>query len=383
MKKVLITGITGQDGSYLAKSLLDKGYKVYGTFRRTSTPNFWRLQSLGIYSKVHLIPADLLDMGSMIESVKVSDPDEIYNLAAASFVSSAFEQPVGNAEITGLAVTKLLETLRFLNPNLKFYQASTSEMFGNVNSSFQSEKTPFNPASPYAASKLYAHWITNIYREAYGMFATTGILFNHESPMRGLEFVSRKITNGVAEIFLGLKDELVLGNLHSKRDWGYAPEYMEAIYLMLQEDKSDNFVVSTGETHSVLDFVKLAFSLVGLDWKKFVKIDKRFFRPLEVNYLRGDNSKIKKKLGWKPKITFEELVKIMIDEDVRRWKLFLDGKSFPWDAPLYPSESKIITRQSKENRDASESNNHPNRTNIRKKTRKVDHSYLKKVGTDL
>ncbi len=348
MKKVLITGITGQDGAYLAKLLLGKGYKVFGTFRRASTPNFWRLQTLGVYDQINLIPADLLDMGSLLEALKVSDPDEVYNLAAASFVSSAFEQPVGNAEITGLAVTKFLESIRHLNPNLKFYQASSSEMFGNSKVRIQNEKTPFRPASPYAISKLYAHWITDIYREAYGIFAVAGILFNHESPLRGLEFVSRKITNGVAEIALGLKKELALGNLHAKRDWGYAPEYMEAVYLMLRQDKPNDFVISTGEAHSVLDFVKLTFELAGLDWKKHVKTDKRFFRPLEVDYLCGDYRKAKKALGWTPKVTFEKLVKIMLDEDIRRWKMFLDGKSFPWDAPLYPSESKIITRNMKQ-----------------------------------
>jgi len=329
--------------------LLKKGYKVYGTFRRSSTPNFWRLQSLNVYPKINLIPADLLDMGSLLEALKVSDPDEVYNLGAASFVSSAFEQPVGNAEITGLAVTKFLEAIRALNPNLKFYQASTSEMYGNSKTKNQNEKTSFLPASPYAASKLYAHWITNVYRDAYHMFASTGILFNHESPLRGLEFVSRKITNTVAEIHLGLKKKLILGNLEAKRDWGYAPEYMEAIHLMLQLDKPDNLVIATGETHSVKELVKLAFELVGLNWKKFVKTDKRFLRPLDVNYLCGDSAKAKKILSWKPKVTFEKLVKIMLDEDVRRWKMFLDGKSFPWDAPLYPDESKLITRQSEEN----------------------------------
>lgn len=285
----------------------------------------------------------------MIEAIKIADPDEIYNLAASSYVSTAFEQPAGNAEITGLAVTKLLEIIRALNLNVKFYQASSSEMYGNTKSTFQNEQTHFEPASPYAISKLYAHWITNIYKDAYNMFATTGILFNHESPLRGLEFVSRKITNGVAEIVLGLKKELVLGNLHTKRDWGYAPEYMEAVHLILQQDKPDTFVISTGESHQVLDFVKLAFDLVGLDWKKHVKTDKRFFRPIDVNYLRGDNRKARKKLHWKPKTTFANLVKIMLDEDMKRWKMFLDGKSFPWDAPLYPSESKIITRHSREN----------------------------------
>lgn len=344
-----MTGITGQDGAYLAKLLLSKGYKVYGTFRRTSTPNFWRLQALDIYSKLNLIPADLLDMGSMIEAIKVSDPDEVYNLAAASYVSTAFEQPVSNTEITGTAVTKLLESIRFLNSEIKFYQASSSEMFGNSNQETQNENTPFSPASPYAISKLYAHWITKIYREGYGIFATNGILFNHESPLRGIEFVSRKITNGVAEIFLGLKNELVLGNLNTKRDWGYAPEYMEAVHLMLQQDKPDDFVIATGKSHSVKDFVKLAFEIVGLDWKKHVKTDKRFFRPIDVDYLCGDYNKAKRKFGWHPKTNFENLVKTMVDDDIKRWRMFLDGKSFPWDAPLYPDESKIITRRSQEN----------------------------------
>jgi GDPmannose 4,6-dehydratase len=350
MKRALITGVTGQDGAYLSKLLLEKGYKVYGTFRRSSTPNFWRLQNLGIYSKINLIPADLLDMGSMLESVKVADPDEVYNMAASSFVSTAFEQPVGNAEITGLAVTKILETIRFLDHDIKFYQASSSEMYGSSKPKFQDEQTPFKPSSPYAAAKLYAYWITDMYKKAYDMYATNGILFNHESPLRGLEFVTRKITNAVAEIALGLKKEIVLGNMDAKRDWGYAPEYMEAVHLMLQQDKPDHFVISTGETHTVKEFVKLAFDLVGLDWKKFVKIDKRFFRPLEVDYLCGNNKKAIKKLHWKPKTTFENLVKIMLDEDMKRWKMFLDGEVFPWDAPLYPSESKFITRLSNENK---------------------------------
>ncbi len=288
-------------------------------------------------------------MGSLLETIKVSDPDEVYNLAAASFVSTAFEQPVGNAEITGLAVTKLLEAIRSLNPDLKFYQASSSEMFGNTNTTMQNEKTPFSPASPYAIAKLYAHWMTHIYRDSYGMFASTGILFNHESPLRGLEFVSRKITNCVAEISLGLRDEIVLGNLDARRDWGYAPEYMEIVHLMLQQDKPDNFVIATGESHSVKDFVTLAFDLVGLDWKKYVKTDKRFLRPLDVEYLCGDYTKAKENLHWSPKVRFEKLVKLMLDEDLRRWKMFLDGKVFAWDAPLYPDESKIITRSSKEN----------------------------------
>lgn len=347
MKKALITGVTGQDGAYLAKLLLSKGYKVYGTFRRLSTPNFWRLQNLEIYSKVHLIPADLLDMGSLLEALSISNPDEVYNLAAQSFVSTAFEQPIGNAEITGLAVTKILESIRHVNPKIKFYQASSSEMYGNTNARNQNENTPFSPASPYAAAKLYAHEMTNIYRDAYDMFAVSGILFNHESPLRGLEFVSRKITNGVAEISLGLKKYLVLGNLKAKRDWGYAPEYMEAIYKIMQLKKPDNFVIATGETHTVEDFVKETFDLAGLNWKKHVKIDKRFFRPLEVNYLKGNYKKAEKKLGWKAKTTFSKLVRIMFEEDMKRWNIFLEGKSFPWDAPLYPNESKFLTRNIK------------------------------------
>lgn len=344
MKKALITGVTGQDGAYLSQILLKKGYKVFGTFRRVSTPNFWRLQSLGVYSKINLIPADLLDMGSLLDAIRVSDPDEVYNLGASSFVSSSFEQSVSNAEITGLAVTKFLESIRSYNLDIKFYQASSSEMYGNNNFSVQSEKTPFMPASPYAVSKLYAHWISDVYRKSYKMFTVSGILFNHESPLRGIEFVSRKISNAVAEISLGLKKELVLGNLKSKRDWGYAKEYMEAIHLMLQQDKPEDLVISTGEAYSVSHFAKLAFEAVGLDWKKYVKTDRRFMRPSEVDYLCGDSKKAKTKLGWEPKISFEELVRMLVNEDVKRWKMFIDGKSFAWDAPLYPDEAKLITR---------------------------------------
>ena len=347
MKKALITGITGQDGAYLAKLLLEKNYEVYGTFRRLSTPNFWRLNSLDIFSKIHLIPADLLDMSSMLEALTISKPDEVYNLAAQSFVSTAFEQPVGNAEITGLAVTKILESIRHVNPKIKFYQASSSEMYGNTKSIKQNENTSFAPSSPYAASKLYAHEMTNIYRKAYGMFAVAGILFKHESPLRGIEFVSRKITNGVAAISLGIKKSLTLGNLKTKRDWGFAPEYMEVVHKIMQEKNPQNFVIATGETHTVEEFVKETFELAGLNWKKYVKIDKRFFRPLEVNYLRGDYTKARKKLNWKPKTKFKKLVKLMYEEDLKRWKMFVDRKAFAWDAPLYPDESKIITRYTK------------------------------------
>ena len=347
MKKVLITGVTGQDGAYLSKLLLSKGYKVFGTFRRVSTPNFWRLQNLGIFNKINLIPADLLDMGSLLEALTVSEPDEVYNLAAASYVATSFEEAVGNAEITGLAVTKFLEAIRHQDSNIKFYQASSSEMYGNNDFELQDEKTPFLPSSPYAAAKLYAHTISNIYRQSYDIFTCSGILFNHESPLRGIEFVSRKITNTVAEISLGLKDELILGNLKSERDWGFAGEYMEAIHLMLQQDKPDDYVIATGVSHSVTDFVKEAFDLVGLNWKKYVKTDKKFYRPFEVKYLKGNPKKATKQLKWKPKITFKKLVKMMLDEDIKRWKDFLGGKAFPWDAPLYPSESTLITRLSK------------------------------------
>ena len=347
MKKVLITGVTGQDGAYLSKLLLSKGYKVFGTFRRVSTPNFWRLQNLGIFNKVNLIPADLLDMGSLLEALTVSEPDEVYNLAAASYVATSFEEAVGNAEITGLAVTKFLEAIRHQDSNIKFYQASSSEMYGNNDFELQDEKTPFLPSSPYAAAKLYAHSISNIYRQSYDIFACCGILFNHESPLRGMEFVSRKITNAVAEISLGLKKELVLGNLEAKRDWGFAGEYMEAIHLMMQQNEPEDYVIATGISHSVTDFVKEAFDIVGLNWKKYVKTDKKFFRPFEVKHLKGNSKKAAKQLKWKPKITFEKLVKIMLDEDIKRWNDFLNGKAFPWDAPLYPSESMLITRLSK------------------------------------
>ena len=346
MKRALVTGVTGQDGAYLSKFLLEKGYKVYGTFRRVSTPNFWRLQTLDIYSKIHLIPADLFDMGSLLGALKVSDPDEVYNLGASSYVGNSFEQAAANAEINGIAVTKFLEAILHQSPDIKFYQASTSEMFGNSKCKTQNEETPFSPASPYAVSKLYAHWITDLYRKSYKMFSCCGVLFNHESPIRGLEFVSRKITNGAVKISLGLNDKLVLGNLKAKRDWGFAGEYMAAIHKIMQQNKPENFVISTGESHSVSEFAKEAFDLVGLNWKKYVKSDKKFFRPYELHDLRGNSKKAVKHFKWKPKITFKELVKIMVDADLKRWNDFLNGKVFPWDAPLYPDESNLITRLS-------------------------------------
>jgi len=348
MKTALITGLTGQDGAYLAKFLLEKGYEVYGTYRRLSSPNFWRLQYLGIFDKVNLIPVDLSDSSSILEAVKVAEPDEIYHLAAQSFVGASFETPIATGDISGLAVTRILEVARHLNPEIKFYQASTSELYGsfgtaNVNE-LLNESSPFKPASPYAAAKLYGYWITRIYREAYGMFTVNGILFNHESPLRGLEFVTRKISNTAAKIALGLEKELKLGNLESKRDWGYAPEYVESMWLMLQHDEPGDYVIATGEAHSVQEFCEVAFDTVGLDWQEYVKTDRRFMRPLDVTYLCGDYSKAKKELGWKPKTKFRQLVKIMVREDLDRWEKWIGGEKFPWDAPNYPSEYKIMTR---------------------------------------
>lgn len=344
MKKTLITGITGQDGAYLAKFLLDRGYEVYGTYRRLSTPNFWRLQYLDFFEKVNLIPADLVDAGSMTEAVKISEPDEIYHLAAQSFVGASFEQPIGTGEITGLGVARVLEAIRQMNPEIKFYQASTSELYGIGHSSSLTENTPFQPASPYASAKLYAYWLTRIYREGYNFFACNGILFNHESPLRGLEFVTRKISNSVAKIALGLEKALYLGNLDAKRDWGYAPDYVESMWLILQQKEPDDYVIATNEAHSVREFAEKAFNVVGLDWQEYVRVDKRFLRPLDVNFLQGNYLKAEKKLGWEPKVKFDKLVRIMVKEDLNRWNRWMSGEKFPWDAPNYPTEAKIITR---------------------------------------
>ncbi len=343
-KRALITGITGQDGAYLAKFLLEKGYEVYGTYRRLSTPNFWRLQYLEIFDKVNLIPADLVDSASLVEAIKISDPDEVYHLAAQSFVGASFEQPVATGMITGLGVTRMLEAIRQVNPNIKFYQASTSEMFGGRSERPLNEEDVFAPASPYAAAKLYGYWLTRIYREGYNMFCCNGILFNHESPLRGLEFVTRKISNAVAKIAFGIEKEVRLGNLEARRDWGYAPEYVESMWLMMQQKEPDDYVIATGETHSVKEFAEKAFEVAGLDWQEYVKVDKRFFRPLEASYLRGDSTKARKKLGWRPRVKFNELVKIMVEEDLKRWERWLNGERFPWDAPYYPNENRILSR---------------------------------------
>ncbi len=318
MKSALITGITGQDGSYLAEFLLKKGYKVYGLTRRTSTNVYGRIDHL--MPNIELLTGDLLDQSSLTNALEESRPDEIYNLGAQSFVQTSWTQPVLTAEFTAVGVTRVLEAMRKVSPKAKFYQASSSEMFGKVQAVPQNEKTPFYPRSPYGVAKLFGHWITINYRESFNLFATSGILFNHESPRRGLEFVTRKISHAAASIKLGLQSELVLGNLDAKRDWGFAGDYVEAMWLMLQQDQPDDFVVSTGETHSVKEFVQSAFKALDLDWEKYVKYNKKFDRPAEVDLLIGDSDKAKTILGWQPKVHFDELVKMMVDADLEYLK---------------------------------------------------------------
>ncbi|MCC6606382.1 MAG: GDP-mannose 4,6-dehydratase [Anaerolineae bacterium] len=315
MPKALITGITGQDGSYLAEFLLDQGYDVVGMVRRTSTINFHRISH--IQDRITAVPGDLGDQVSMIHLLEEHRPDEVYNLAAQSFVQTSWNQPVFTGDVTALGVTRLLDAIRFVDPKIRFYQASSSEMFGKVVEVPQRETTPFYPRSPYGVAKVYGHWITINYRESYNMHATSGILFNHESPRRGLEFVTRKITHHVARIKLGLTDELRLGNLDARRDWGFAGDYVKAMWLMLQQDKPDDFVVATGETHSVEEFLEVAFGHVNLDWHDYVVQDERFMRPAEVDLLVGDPSKAGKKLGWEPAVSFEQLVKMMVDADIK------------------------------------------------------------------
>src|SRR5262245_112283 len=321
MKPALITGITGQDGSYLTELLLSKGYTVYGVIRRSSSFNTGRIDH--IYQdphdptpKMRLVYGDLNDASSLNKIIRTIAPDEIYNLGAQSHVRVSFDVPEYTGEITALGTVRLLEAIRETGVSTKFYQASSSEMYGNAPCP-QSEKTPFEPRSPYAAAKVYAHWMTVNYREGYSMFACNGILFNHESPRRGETFVSRKITKAVARIKLGLQDKLFLGNLNAKRDWGYAPDYMEAIWLMMQQDQPDDYVIATGETFTVRDFLDEAFKHLGIDWKKHVEIDPRYYRPTEVDVLMGDSSKARKKLNWRPKVKFTDLVRIMVDADLR------------------------------------------------------------------
>lgn len=320
MNRALITGITGQDGSYLAELLLSKGYKVFGMVRRASTENFHRIEHLR--DQVTILQADLLDQLSIIELIEASEPDEVYNLAAQSFVPTSWNQPTLTGEFTGLGVTKMLEAIKLVNRKIRFYQASSSEMFGKVRETPQNERTPFYPRSPYGVAKVYGHFITVNYRESYDIFAVSGILFNHESPRRGLEFVTRKISDGVARIKLGLKNELRLGNLDARRDWGFAGDYVKAMWLMLQQERAEDFVIATGVDHSVEDFASAAFEHAGLEWKQYVRIDNALIRPAEVTHLLGDASKAKKSLGWCPETDFHGLVRMMVDADVECLKSF-------------------------------------------------------------
>ncbi|HEY7501003.1 MAG TPA: GDP-mannose 4,6-dehydratase [Vicinamibacterales bacterium] len=315
-KRALITGITGQDGSYLAELLLEKGYEVVGAVRRASTSNFWRIEHL--LDRITLKPADLLDQLSLIRVIADAEPHEFYNLAAMSFVPASWDQPMLTGEFNSQGVTRALEAVRQVNPSIRFYQASSSEMFGKVREVPQTELTPFYPRSPYGVSKVFAHYITVNYRESYDLFAVSGILFNHESPRRGLEFVTRKVTDGVARIKLGLASSLSLGNLDAKRDWGFAGDYVRAMWLMLQQDRADDYVIATGESHSVRDLVEIAFGHVGLDWQKYVRLDPKYLRPAEVDHLIGDASKARQTLAWKPDVDFPGLVRMMVDADLAR-----------------------------------------------------------------
>ncbi len=317
-KRALITGVTGQDGSYLAEFLLSKGYTVTGMVRRSSTENYGRLD--GIKERIDIRQADLLDQYSLSKLIEECEPDEVYNLAAMSFVPTSWNQPVLTAEFTGVGVTRVLEAIRSVNPRIRFYQASSSEMFGKVQEIPQSEKTPFHPRSPYGVAKVYGHWITVNYRESYDIFGVSGILFNHESPRRGLEFVTRKVTHTAARIKLGLEKELRMGTLDAKRDWGYAGDYVRAMWMMLQQDLPRDFVIATGETHSVRELVELAFSHLDLDYRDFVVQDERFMRPAEVDLLIGDPSRAREELGWEPEVSFKELVRMMVEADMARLK---------------------------------------------------------------
>jgi GDPmannose 4,6-dehydratase len=315
-KRAIITGITGQDGSYLAELLLDKGYEVTGVVRRSSAPNYWRIEHL--LDRITLRPADLLDQLSLLRIIQDVRPHEFYNLAAMSFVPASWDQPLLTGDFNAMGVTRLLEAVRHVDPGIKLYQASSSEMYGRVREVPQTELTPFYPRSPYGVSKVLGHYITVNYRESYGLFAVSGILFNHESPRRGLEFVTRKVSDGVARIKLGLADHLSLGNLDASRDWGYAGDYVQAMWMMLQQPQADDYVIATGKSHSVRDLVEVAFGHAGLDWQKYVRVDQSLMRPAEVDHLIGDASKAKRVLGWRPNLTFEGLIRLMVDEDLAR-----------------------------------------------------------------
>ncbi|CAN5731820.1 GDP-mannose 4,6-dehydratase [soil metagenome] len=315
-KRALITGITGQDGSYLAELLLEKGYEVVGVVRRSSAPNLWRIEHL--LDRIEIRPGDLLDQLSLIKVLADTKPTEVYNLAAMSFVPASWDQPMLTGEYNAQGVTRVLEAIRQVDPGIRLYQASSSEMYGKVREVPQTELTPFYPRSPYGVSKVFAHYITVNYRESYDLFAVSGILFNHESPRRGLEFVTRKVTDGVARIKLGLTDHLALGNLDAQRDWGFAGDYVRAMWLMLQQDVADDYVIATGDSHSVRELVEVAFAHVGLDWQEHVKLDPRFLRPAEVDHLVGDSSKARNALGWRPEVDFTALVRMMVEADLER-----------------------------------------------------------------
>ena len=332
MPRALITGVTGQDGSYLAEFLLERGYEVIGMVRRTSTVNFDRIHH--IQEKITLVQGDLLDQSSMMDIISEYQPDEVYNLAAQSFVPTSWKQPVLTGEFTALGVTRLLEAIRLVKPDIRFYQASSSEMFGKVREVPQNEKTPFYPRSPYGVAKVYGHWITVNYRESYDIFAVSGILFNHESPRRGLEFVTHKVTYGAVKIKLGLANELRLGNLEARRDWGYAPDYVRAMWLMLQQDEPEDYVIATGETHSVRELCEIAFGYLGLDYRDYVVQDPRYYRPAEVDLLVGDASKARERLGWEPEVSFEELVKLMVDADMENMQREVRGEK-PLNFPAF------------------------------------------------
>jgi len=356
-KKALITGVTGQDGAYLAKLLLEKGYEVYGGYRRNSTLNLWRLKELNIEKHVKLVPFDLLEFTNIFRIIELIQPDEVYNLAAQSFVATSFEQPIVTCEINALGPLRILEALRTLKPDAKFYQASTSEMFGQSNTIPQDENTMFHPRSAYAFSKVMAHWATINYREAFGMFTCCGILFNHESPLRGLEFVTRKITYSVSRIKYGLQDKLILGDLSTQRDWGFAPEYVEAMWLMMQQNEPDDYVIATGEAHSVKEFVEKAFKVINIDliWHKYGNIERaydkdngrplvetseQFSRPADVPILIGNTSKARQKLGWAPRVKFDHLVELMVEADLERVFNSINQKSFAVSFPFIPSDNR-------------------------------------------
>ncbi|MBM3172348.1 MAG: GDP-mannose 4,6-dehydratase [Chloroflexi bacterium] len=345
-KRALITGVTGQDGAYLARLLLDKGYEVCGTYAASFKDDFWRLQYLDIQDKIILLPLDLSDFGSISDAIQRSKPSELYHLAALSFAGGAFDDPIAYGDIDGLAVTRLLEAVRRINPNIKLFQASTMALFGDGDGKPLTESGPLKPTNPYGVAKLYAYWSVRIYREHYGAYACNGIMFNHESPLRGLEFVTRKITNAVAKIALGLENELTLGDLNARRDWGYAPEYVKAMWLMLQQDEPDDYIIATNDAHSVGEFAQKAFQVVGLDLREYVRTDGKLLRSSEAGCCQGDYSKSRDRLDWQPETGFEQLVETMTQDPLGRWRRWMRGERFPWDVPNCPDEKPAFSRAS-------------------------------------